>query len=208
MDPKLATLSANLSDERGKRVVFASHCILNQNVRYLGGACRKGTVDELVDEFQRRGLGIFQMPCPEENAWGGVLKRKMWAAAGSRGTPKYRLRGVLFRLFLWRTRRIYSKIAMQVVKEIRDYLDSGFEVVGVVGVPGSPSCGVSTTLDLERSFEALASLDEGGLDRRTLNESVIGRSLVPGEGIFIQELRKQLTRLGVGVHVCDDGVVG
>ena len=35
-----AALLEKLRDERGRRVVFLSHCLLDENVRYLGGAFR------------------------------------------------------------------------------------------------------------------------------------------------------------------------
>jgi uncharacterized protein YbbK (DUF523 family) len=70
---RLAVLVGRLADERGKRVVFLSHCLLNQNVRYLGGATRPGGLPEVVSALQREGLGIVQMRGPEQRAWGGVL---------------------------------------------------------------------------------------------------------------------------------------
>ncbi len=61
-------LFEQLIDERSKRVIFVSHCLLNENTRYLGGAFRPGCMDELVDSFQQEGLGICQMHCPEQRA--------------------------------------------------------------------------------------------------------------------------------------------
>lgn len=62
-----------LRDERSRRVVLVSHCLLNQNTRYAGGATRSGAVSELADELIGAGYGIHQLPCPERLAWGGVL---------------------------------------------------------------------------------------------------------------------------------------
>lgn len=61
-------LLERLQDERSKRVIFVSHCVLNENSRYPGGAFRRGCVDELVDGFQQEGLDIYQMRCPEQRA--------------------------------------------------------------------------------------------------------------------------------------------
>ena len=80
-----AVLLERLDDARGKQVAFVSHCLLNENVRYLGGAFRPGGVAEVIDELVSRGVGICQMPCPEQRAWGGVLKRRMLRAYGARG---------------------------------------------------------------------------------------------------------------------------
>jgi hypothetical protein len=59
---KLDELRRALADKRSRRVVFVSYWILNENVRYLGGAARRGSIDEVVDGFQAAGVGICQMP--------------------------------------------------------------------------------------------------------------------------------------------------
>src|SRR5215510_5576289 len=74
---RLRMLRSQLRDERSHRVVFLSHCLLNENTRYLGGAFRPGVVPEVVGPYLRDGIGICQMPCPEQLAWGGVLKRRL-----------------------------------------------------------------------------------------------------------------------------------
>jgi hypothetical protein len=78
-DLRMRQLRSRLRDDRSGRVAFVAHCLLNENVRYLGGACRPGDVSEVVDGLQRQGVGICQMPCPEQDAWGGVLKRRLLA---------------------------------------------------------------------------------------------------------------------------------
>lgn len=77
-------LRDQLADARGGRVL--SHCLLNQNVRHLGGAGRAAGVTEIVGRYLDEGVGICQLPCPEQRAWGGVLKRRMLIAYGSAGT--------------------------------------------------------------------------------------------------------------------------
>jgi hypothetical protein len=123
-------LLERLEDERSKRVIFLSHCLLNENTRYLRGAFRPGGLSELVDGWQ----GVCQMHCPEQHAWGGVLKRSLLPMYGSRGTLLYRLRHVLLPLFLWYTRWRYRRLAKEVVGDIEDHVRSGIEVVGVVFV--------------------------------------------------------------------------
>jgi len=39
---KVQSLQRSLKDSRNGKVIFLSHCILNENTRYLGGACRAG----------------------------------------------------------------------------------------------------------------------------------------------------------------------
>ena len=187
-----------LADERSRRVVFLSHCLLNQNTRYLGGAFRPGVVDEVVDRFRREGIGIYQMPCPEQRAWGGVLKRYTLPFYGSGAGLRVRLMQRLLPLFLWHTRRVYRRLAREVAGDIEDYARSGFEVVGVVGIAGSPSCGVCRTLDLSRSLEVVASCPLERINRQTVDEAV-GAAIREGAGMFVEELRRQLGRKGVEI---------
>ena len=188
-----------LADERSGRVVFLSHCLLNQNTRYLGGAFRPGAVDEVVSRFLADGVGIYQMPCPEQRAWGGVLKRYTLPFYGAGAGVRGRLLQALLPLFLWHTRRAYRRIAREVARDVEDYVRSGFEVVGVIGIAGSPSCGVCRTLDLSHSLEVVASCPLARLDRRVVNEQAVSGAVRDGEGIFVEELRRRLRRRGVEV---------
>jgi uncharacterized protein YbbK (DUF523 family) len=196
---KLDSLPGGVRDARGGKVVFLSHCLLNQNVRYLGGAFRAGAVDEIVDTFRRDGVGICQLRCPEEVAWGGVLKGLMLAMFGSQGKLRYRLRRPLLVLFSWYTRLVYWSLARAVARQIEDYFHSGFEVIGFVGVADSPSCGVRTTLDMARALDAVADVPIAALTRRVMNERVVTDNVVAGEGWFVKSLERQLGRRGIRV---------
>jgi hypothetical protein len=186
-----------LDDRRGRRVVFLAHCLLNENTRYLGGACRAGAVREVVQACLDGGIGIVQMPCPEQHAWGGVLKRRLLWFFGSEGTLRYRLRNVLLPVLVWYTRRVYRKIARQVADQVADYQSSGFTVVGIVGVDGSPSCGVRQTLDLKRGLALVGQLPSAA-HAADMN-GIIRACLAEGRGIFLGLLREEIERRGVVV---------
>ena len=125
MSRRAEAIADQLRDDRSKRVVFVSHCLLNENTRYLGGAFCPGTVAQLVDELLEQGVGMCQMPCPEQHAWGGILKRRMLLAYGARGTTLYRWRGFLLRLFVLYTRLVYRRLARDVATQVADYDRSG-----------------------------------------------------------------------------------
>jgi hypothetical protein len=82
-------------------------------------------------------------------------------------------------------------LARELAAEIADYQDSGLEVVGVIGIAGSPSCGVHTTPDLPAALEVLRRCPLANLDRRMINEQVIGAHTVPGQGLFVTALQRQ-----------------
>jgi predicted secreted protein len=188
-----------LSDARSGQVVFVSHCMLNQNVRYLGGATQPGAVAEVVARLQRTRVGIVQMPCPEQRAWGGVDKRYTMPAYGAYQTRFRRLRRPASWLFLLYTRLAYRRLAGQVARDIGDYVRSGQSVQAVVGVGASPSCGVRTTLDLKGVLDTVAGCDPAQLNTDDFNRRVIVAHARPGQGMFVAALRRQLRRRGLDV---------
>ena len=196
MRARLDLLCERLWDQRSGKVLVLSHCLLNQNVRYLGGAVHPGMVDEVVEEARRHGYGLYQLPCPEQRAWGGVLKRSLVPAYDAEGTLGYRLRRLLLWLFTRYTSLRYRLLARRVAGDVADYLRSGFAVAGVVGVGGSPSCGVRQTLELSGAVEAMAACPLAAMDRAAFNRDVIAANLVAGEGLFVHELRRALRRRG------------
>lgn len=84
-------------------------------MRYLGGAGRAGGVREVVDGYLAEGIGIHQMPCPEQRAWGGVLKPRMLAAYGGGGTWRAPAVRLLLRPFLRYTRMLDLRGATDVL---------------------------------------------------------------------------------------------
>ena len=197
---KIHLLQEKLKDERGKKVIFLSHCLLNENTRYLGGAFRKAGVDELIDALQKEGIGMVQMKCPEQKTWGGVLKREMLMGYCIKGTWLRPFLNIFMVFFIWKTKKSFKKIAREVVSEIKDYMDSGFEVSGIVGIKGSPSCGVSAALDLKKSAQYAADLDIKTLNREYFNENCYKKCLVNKRGLFIDALQKELSANHIRVN--------
>ena len=172
----LRHLTEKLADERSKKVVLVSHCILNVGARYQGGALSRGCNDAIVDELQRRGVGFVQMRCPEQLAWGGVLRPRMWFPLGMEGTALFRLRRLLLPLFAAYTRWVARRIAREAAAQIGDFVRAGYTFVGVVGVSGSPLCGVHRVLDLAR---ARRSSSGGGPSRTSSGSLSTGRASAP-----------------------------
>jgi predicted secreted protein len=178
--------------------VFVSHCLLNENVRFPGGATCSGAIPELVAGYVADGVGIYQMPCPEQRAWGGVRKRHLLRLYGCTPLQSRRVRRLALAVATaWTTAR-YRRVARRIACDIADYADSGFEVVEVVGVGGSPSCGVATTLDLDGAVAAVAR-GHREPDRRSINRDVVAVNAVAGRGLFVACLDRALHARGVTV---------
>ena len=190
--------SEQIRDHRSGRVIFLAHCLLNENTRYLGGACRGGAIREILQPCLEHGIGIVQLPCPEQHAWGGVLKRRLLLFYGSEGTLRYRLRNALLPLALWYTRRIYRRLARETADQIQDYQKSGLTVLGIIGVDASPSCGVHKSLNMRDAMEGVGRLER---DRATAEDAnlIVTSTVTSGRGLFIELLRKELDKRGMSI---------
>lgn len=162
-----------------------------------------GAVAEVVDELIGGGYGIHQLPCPERLAWGGVLKRHSLRLYHSKGGPLYAVRVPLLHVFVWWTKLVYRRLARQVARDVADYQRSGIAVAGFVGIGASPSCGVSTTLDLRASLEVVAACPAAALTRDVMNEQAVLACRRGGEGLFIKALDRELKRCRLSVSALE-----
>jgi uncharacterized protein YbbK (DUF523 family) len=200
-------LARRLADRRGGRVVLLSHCLLDVNTRYLGGAGRAGCVREVVDACADAGLGMVQLPCPEQRAWGGVLKRRLLLVYGSGRWLPGPLRRALLRAGLAWTRVVYRRLARQTARQVADYRRSGLHVVAVVGVDGSPSCGVTRALDVRAAADRLAACPRGTMSVHDAT-AVVRDTVVPGRGLFTAALQERLRRRRIDVPFVAHDLVG
>ena len=189
-----------LRDRRGRRVIFLAHCLLNENVRYLGGACHRGAIREILDQCVELGIGVVQLPCPEQHAWGGVLKRRLLSFYGSAGSVRHGIGRALLRLMLWYTSRVYRRLARETAEQIGDYERSGVTVLGVVGVDASPSCGVFRTLRMRPAFAGIGRLEADTAGADDVNR-IVRSTVTPGEGLYIHLLREEFAKRGLSVSL-------
>lgn len=138
-------------DARSKKVVFVSHCMLNQNAISDGTADFPAANTEVVSLLLRENVGIVQLPCPELICLG--LDRGD-VRGGERPVivENTRIRGAL------QTPSSAEKLtdlARQAVYQITEYQKNGFRVLGVIGINRSPSCGVETTSEHNEEVSGL-----------------------------------------------------
>lgn len=155
------------SDERSRRVIFVSHCILNSNTRADGHAGVPGVNQRVMELLMRMKVGVVQMPCPE-----------MMCLGLDRGDVRGGERPVLVENTRIREGlksnsacTVMDGMIEQVIVQVEQYLKHGFNILGIVGVNRSPSCGVETT--------------------------TINNEEVAGEGAYIQRLRTALEAKGI-----------
>lgn len=199
MVKKITEIQKILQDERKGKVLFVSHCILNTNARYLGGAFRGSCVKEIITQAVSNDTSLIQMPCPEQKVWGGILKPYMWLAFDCKNTIKHKLLRLFFPLFMGYTRFRYRQIAETVANEIIDYEKAGYEVTGILGIDGSPTCGVLKGMNMKKAFDFYASCSLKSLARSDFNETLYAQCLQEQGGIFMNYLKLLLRNKGRNV---------
>ena len=168
-------------DARSKKVVLLAHCLLNQNSISDGTADLPSQFNEIVEHLMANDIGMIQMPCPELTCLG--LDR-----GDERGAERplleenTRIRGLLNEPG---NIEMLRRMADDMTRQVQQYQAHGFEVLGVVGVDRSPSCGVETT-------------SRNGIEEK-------------GKGVFLEILTKTLADSGislatVGTKTHDKGV--
>jgi len=113
---------------RSRRIVVVAHCVLNANSKVCGLASYRGAITSLVSQLVDQGAGIVQLPCPETS----FLGMRRWGMTYEQyDTPAYR--------------RHCRSILVTVVDELAAFADAGYLLERVIGIDGSPSCGVTST---------------------------------------------------------------
>lgn len=155
------------TDARSKKLVLVAHCVLNQNSISDGTADYPGSIKEVVRLLLQSRCGIVQMPCPELHCL-GLDRGDVHGAERPVVVENSRIRDSMKRRPAVRILRV---LVQSLVYQIDEYLRHGITVLGIVGIDRSPSCGVNTTSMSNREVE--------------------------GQGIFIEELRKELENRNV-----------
>lgn len=160
--------------KRSKKIVLICHCILNCNAKVEGLSTFKSMVKELIDVLYENSIGIIQLPCPEMHMYG--IKR--W------GHVKDQFDTSMFR-------DQCKSILYSTVNQVENYINNGYKVLGVIGVDGSPSCGVNLTCRGNFGGES-SSIDN-------YKKSIETLKMVNEEGVFIEELKSLLNEKQIDI---------
>jgi predicted secreted protein len=123
----LTALEASVT-ARARKVVVLAHCHLNANTKLRGIADYAGARIDVVSPLIADGIGIVQLPCPEAT----YLGMKRWGMTREQyDTPSFR--------------RHCETLLRPVVDTLVALAEDGCDIQRVIGVDGSPSCGVNRT---------------------------------------------------------------
>jgi predicted secreted protein len=159
------------TDKRSKSIVFVAHCILNQNAISDGTATYPGSIKEIMKILCSSDIGIVQMPCPELMCL-GLDRGNINGGTSPILEENTRIRKKMSRKPAAKKVRT---MVQDLIFQISEYQDYGFDIQGIVGVNRSPSCGVDTTSEYNKE--------------------------VGGEGVFIEALRRKLKKNRIQIKI-------
>jgi predicted secreted protein len=159
------------TDERSKSILFIAHCIMNQNSKAAGTASYPGTIREIVELLNSTDVGIVQMPCPELQCM-GLDRGDRNGVNRSIIEENCRIREEMQKSEMAKKNKL---LAQNIVYQMSEYLENGFDIKGVIGINRSPSCGVETTSKDNKEIQ--------------------------GEGVFVQELKSEIKKKSLEIDV-------
>lgn len=173
-----------------KRILVVTHCILNR-----ASKVERYNIEEINEEDDLRkellktvfekDIELLQLPCPEFTIYGG----RRW------GHVKDQFDNPFFRSHC-------KNILKPVIEQLIEYHTNKdkFEIVGIVAIDGSPSCGYNFTCKGNYGGEL------GGCS--SLKDKIKGVTLENESGVFVEELKKLLNdnNLNIAIKTLKDEV--
>lgn len=156
--------------KRSKNILLISHCLLNANAKVKGLANYEASLKELVIPLLEKDISIIQLPCPEFSALGA----KRWGQTKDQYNNTFYINHC-------------KEILLKTCDEVSEYVQNGYNVLGVIGVDYSPSCGVNLT----------CKGDWGGEFDDKINEIISTLHYEKDRGVFMQTLKNMLEKRGV-----------
>lgn len=163
---------------RSKKIAIISHCIINQNSVVKGEYKDINIFFPFIKKLFEENIGILQLPCPETECYG--LRR--W------GHVKEQFDNCGYRKYL-------EKIVNSFVDIIKEYINNGYEIVGIYGIAGSPSCGVNLTCSANWEGEISLYKDK---------EDIVSRvKMINESGIFMEIFKSALDKNKINIPFYD-----
>ena len=156
-----------MPDQRSGKIVVVSHCILNVHSLEDNLAIYPGLEREVVELLIKKGVGIYQIPCPEIEL-SGIYRKAL--PKESYDHPKIRT--------------AYRKLAGNLTQTLGAYRKKGYDIAAVLGAEGSPTCGIQKVGRWKTGI---------GEDREFPRDI----RFVPGTGVFMEEFKTALEEIAI-----------
>ena len=156
-----------MKDKRSGKIVIVAHCILNVHSLEDNLAIYPGLEEEVVELLIKKGVGIYQIPCPEVEL-SGIFRKAL--PKESYEHPKIR--------------NVYRELADIITKTLRWYTRKDYKISAVLGAEGSPTCGI----------DLVGKWKENIKGKKEFPRDI---EFVPGMGVFMEEFKTCLDKIDV-----------
>lgn len=154
-----------MQDKRSGKIVVVSHCILNVHSLEDNLAIYPGLEEEVVELLTKKGVGIYQIPCPEVEL-AGIFRKAL--PKDSYDHPKIRA--------------VYRKMAESISQTLEWHMKKGYEIAAVIGAEGSPTCGIERVGRWKSNIKG----------KKEFPRDI---EFVPGMGVFMEEFKTALSKI-------------
>ncbi|KNF07736.1 hypothetical protein CLPU_12c00090 [Gottschalkia purinilytica] len=161
--------------KKRSKMVLVSHCILNPCSKVEGVKKDTSYNLKLVKYFMKNDIGIIQLPCPEMYMYGS----KRWGHVKNQFDTRF-------------FREQSKELLNPLISQITDYVENDYEIIGVIGINGSPSCGINKVCTGETWGGEFRNLD---IVNRKVKELVYS----DGSGVFMEVLMESLRYYDIDV---------
>ncbi len=163
---------------RNKKIAILSHCIINQHSVVVGEYRDMNIFLPFIEKLIKDNIGIIQLPCPETDCYG--LRR--W------GHVREQFDNCGFRKYA-------NNILNDFANLILEYIKNDYEIIGVFGIAGSPSCGVNLTCSANWAGEVSCYKDK---------EDIVSRvKMIEGSGLFMEIFKNILKEKNIDIPFYD-----
>ena len=150
-----------MKDTRSGKIVIVSHCILNVHSLEDDLAIYAGMEEEVVEILLKKGVGIYQIPCPEIEL-SSIFRKALPKDAYDH--PKIR--------------EVYRKLSESLAETLKEYHKKGYEILAVLGAEGSPTCGI----------DRVGRWKTDARGKKVFPRDV---EFVEGTGVFMEEFKRR-----------------
>ncbi|NIM89828.1 MAG: hypothetical protein GTO17_02655 [Candidatus Aminicenantes bacterium] len=160
-------MKGGATDNRSRRIVVVSHCILNVHSLEDDLALYPGLEEEVVELLIHKRVSLYQIPCPEIEL-SGIFRKAL--PKDSYDHPKIR--------------KVYRQLADRITSSLNWYVRKDYKIEAVLGAEGSPTCGI----------ELVGKWKEEVKEKREFPRDI---EFVPEAGVFIEEFKASLAKIEV-----------
>lgn len=107
------------------QIVYVAHCVLNQNSVIREWERAKGAFNEIIIVLLDQNISIIQLPCPE------------FAFLGEARPPMTKEE-----YDIEEYRSLCQDLAKSNIKQMKEYISKGYQILCILGIEGSPSCDI------------------------------------------------------------------